>query len=329
METKDLSNMEIWKYRNKERKKRLITLLPYCFIILLLYYFITSVYAGIGTTSANFLKLPQGNRAVAMGNSFVAFAEGPVSMYWNPAGLANGVFNEGRMVYNDWIQGVINGYAAYRHNLKAGGFALAVTYLNSGKMVKRGSGREDSGATYSLENVGIGIGRGVKINNNFNAGVSINFIYESIDGNSINGLAGGLGAQYHKKINEHYLNAGVSIMNLGTQMGYQDKFPLPAVIRLGVGDELLAGRLRGSAEIDYYIVESKVNGGLGIELRATPFLDLRCGYKFGYRDISLPYGLTAGFEIKYVESVEYLFDYSITTIGDLGYINRIGFGIRF
>ncbi|MBN2406529.1 MAG: PorV/PorQ family protein [Elusimicrobia bacterium] len=286
-------------------------------------------YGEDGITAADFLKLPQGNRATAMGTSFVAFAEGPTSLYWNPAGLATGMFNEGRLVYNDWIEGIYYAYAAYRHRMESGGFGVSVTYLDSGEIVKRDQGREDSGSTYKLQDVAVCVGQGLRVSKYVNAGMCLEFITESADGESINGLAGGLGMQYKKKVNEHYIHTGMSVMNLGTRMGYEDKFPIPAVIRLGIGDELMNERLRGSFETDYYMDGKKMSGGAGMEFRVSPALDLRCGYRFGHRDISIPYGLTAGFGIKYTETVEYNFDYSISSMGDLGIVNRIGFGVKF
>src|SRR5258705_994367 len=43
----------------------------------------------IGTTSGQFLKIGVGARAVGLGESFVAVANDPSAIYWNPAGLAS------------------------------------------------------------------------------------------------------------------------------------------------------------------------------------------------------------------------------------------------
>ncbi len=287
-----------------------------------------AIFATPGTTAANFLKLPQGNRAAAMGSNYTAFAKGPESLYWNPAGIASGVFNEGRLNYNRWIEGTYYGYAGYRHNLRGGGLAASVTYLDSGSITKRESGRESSGSYY-MRDISFDIGQAMTITGNFRAGVSLKFIYETIDKESANSLAGGLGAQYSKKIEEHYLNAGLAVMNLGTKMGYGSKYPLPAVIKFGVGDELFDGRLRGSIQGDYYISGRTINGAAGIEFVASPTLKLRGGYNFGQKEVSFPYGLTAGFGLKYTEYYEYLFDYSVSMSGDLGWSHSVGVGIQF
>ena len=46
----------------------------------------------VGTTSAQFLKIGVGAKAIAMGGTFVAQANDLSALYWNPAGLA----------YHDW-----------------------------------------------------------------------------------------------------------------------------------------------------------------------------------------------------------------------------------
>ncbi len=41
----------------------------------------------IGTTSADFLNLPIGARAAAMGGAYTAISEDASGIFWNPAGL--------------------------------------------------------------------------------------------------------------------------------------------------------------------------------------------------------------------------------------------------
>ena len=42
-----------------------------------------------GTTAADFLSIPIGARATAMGGAVTAMIDDPTAMYWNPAGLAH------------------------------------------------------------------------------------------------------------------------------------------------------------------------------------------------------------------------------------------------
>ncbi len=289
----------------------------------------SNMFAGAGTTAVNFLKIQQGSRAAAMGGTNAAFSRGPESLYWNPAGLGRGVFNEVKMIYNDWIEDVYCCYAAYRHNIRKGGVGFAVTYLDSGDIIRRDNGRELTGLNYKMTDLAVDLGVGLKMTDNLNAGVSVKYISETIDAEKAQGVAAGFGLQYHKMLRKHYLNGGVAVMNMGSNMGFDEKFPLPMMLKVGVGDELYSGRIRISAETNYHFTEERFDGGAGVELRLNPFLDVRFGYKFGQSDVVFPYGLTAGFGIRYIEKMEYLIDYAISTLGDLGYINRIGFGVRF
>lgn len=285
------------------------------------------LFAGAGTTAYNFLKLPQGLRATSMGNSYVALAEGPEAIYWNPAGLAQGAFNEVRTVFNDWFDDVYYGFGAYRHDFKSSGICLAVTYLNSGSITKRSNGKESLG-TYKMSDIGIDIGYGFKITDEINTGFSLKYVSETIDSESSVNLLGGAGFQFGKRINEHYVNVGASIMNIGAASGYDEKYPMPTILRFGVSDELLNSRVLATTELDYYFNEKSFSGGIGIEYTVATFLDIRAGYKIGYSDIDLPYGLTLGVGFKYTENLEYLFDYSVSALGELGIVNRIGFGVR-
>ena len=63
-----------------------------------------------GTTVAQFLKIDIGARAIGMGGAFVAVAEGPTAMYWNPSGIArvdkfSTVFN-----HSKWLMDISYNY---------------------------------------------------------------------------------------------------------------------------------------------------------------------------------------------------------------------------
>ena len=49
----------------------------------------TAAFAATGETGFAFLKLGVGARAMGMGSAYVAIADDPTALYWNPAGLAS------------------------------------------------------------------------------------------------------------------------------------------------------------------------------------------------------------------------------------------------
>src|ERR1035438_4473900 len=66
-----------------------------------------------GTTSANFLKLGIGPRAVAMGQAQVGLADDVYATYWNPAGLAQLQNREAGFVQTNYVQDIQSQYVAY------------------------------------------------------------------------------------------------------------------------------------------------------------------------------------------------------------------------
>jgi len=55
-----------------------------------------------GTSSATFLRIGLGARAQGMGGTFVAVADDPSAIYWNPAGLASLQSREVQASHVDW-----------------------------------------------------------------------------------------------------------------------------------------------------------------------------------------------------------------------------------
>ncbi|MDZ7797853.1 MAG: hypothetical protein U5N56_12850 [Candidatus Marinimicrobia bacterium] len=44
----------------------------------------------VGTTAANFLNVPVGGKAAAMGGAYTAVADDPTALFWNPGAISRG-----------------------------------------------------------------------------------------------------------------------------------------------------------------------------------------------------------------------------------------------
>jgi len=62
-----------------------------------------SLSADAGQSSANFLKMGVGGRGVAMGDAQTAATDDVMSVYWNPAGLAELYQNEVGFMHNSSV----------------------------------------------------------------------------------------------------------------------------------------------------------------------------------------------------------------------------------
>src|SRR5690606_725460 len=90
----------------------------------------------VANRGAAFLELGVGARALALGGAFVALGEGPTSLYWNPAGIADipgiaGAVSHETLYGNS---GLTNSFVAVAMPMGAGATGLSVTYFSSGQI---------------------------------------------------------------------------------------------------------------------------------------------------------------------------------------------------
>ncbi|NLB34261.1 MAG: PorV/PorQ family protein [Elusimicrobia bacterium] len=281
-----------------------------------------------GETGADFLLIPKSVRAHAMGSAFTAIATGPDAIYFNPAGLVDGVFNEATLTAASWINDSFYGKVSYRHALDIGGFGAGLYYFNSGEISKRPDGRASVGS-YAYQAGVLDAAQGLKLTEAFNVGLGMKLLFEMIDGESATALAGSAGAQYNIPIDDiQELYLGLVVENLGTSIGYKDDFSLPALVRLGVADVIFDGTIKATADLKYLFAEGIFGGGVGVEYSPLKLLDIRAGYRFG-NDIGTSLGLTGGIGIRYIDDLEYVFDITAASMGELGMSMMIAMGIVF
>ena len=100
--------------------------------------------AATGETGFAFLKLGVGARAMGLGSAYVALADDPTALHWNPAGLAAIPGTQVTVMHNEWIQDFRQEFVAVG---RIGGVVHAtaadtgVTALKPGRRARRGNGR--------------------------------------------------------------------------------------------------------------------------------------------------------------------------------------------
>ena len=70
-----------------------------------------------GTTGADFLNLPIGARAAAMGGAYSAISDEASAVYWNPAGLVQIPKLSAVFMRSQYVADISYQYAAYAHRL--------------------------------------------------------------------------------------------------------------------------------------------------------------------------------------------------------------------
>jgi hypothetical protein len=83
----------------------------------------------VGTTAAPFLKIEYGARPVGMGGTFVALANDPSGIYYNPAGIAEIQNTQFMGGYTVWFADLKYNYATFILPTSRVNFALWGSFL--------------------------------------------------------------------------------------------------------------------------------------------------------------------------------------------------------
>tara|TARA_B100001996_G_scaffold314506_1_gene257128 strand:+ start:598 stop:1680 length:1083 start_codon:yes stop_codon:yes gene_type:complete len=273
-----------------------------------------------GTSAANFLKIGVGGRAAAMGGAIVGNIDGPNSMFWNPAGIANAKGVEFSINQNNWILDLKHSYfAVIFPGGNIGHIGFSVNYLDMGRMSRTTEFEpEGTGTTFTASDVAIGFTFAKHMSDRFNAGIQLKLVQESISFTSARAIAIDAGSQYITRFSG--LKIGMAITNFGTKMrlngtdqkvdvdAYEDldgnpdvianlrteDWPLPMAFRVGlsikpIGPESVfkSNKAELTVNTDYYDSRDLNPYYLaGFELKLANLIFLRTGLKHQYTHLS-------------------------------------------
>lgn len=170
-----------------------------------------------GTSGANFLKLGQGSaRAMAMGRSYVALAEGSDALTWNPAGLAVTQQRELAYSYLRYVQEIDSPvYLGYAHPMGRTTWGANFAYLSvDGFDVRDAQGVPQQSETVSVRNGfgTVGLARSFWYEKLFLGG-ALRVVHEDIAGSAKSSVVGDLGAILKPN---SVLSLGFAMQNFGT-----------------------------------------------------------------------------------------------------------------
>jgi hypothetical protein len=256
-----------------------------------------------------------------MGDAYVAVAQDPTAMYWNPAGIAVAPDLEVHATHNEWISDVRYEYLAAVHGLRGHAVGAQVALLHMGDF----EGRDASGnftESFSAYDFLAGLSYGRRITKSLEVGATAKLLYEKIQDFSAKGFAGDIGARYRTPLRG--LTVGAAATNLGPEMKFEEvNFLLPVSARVGAAyrtRSLLEGLLV-AADLRFPN-DSDAKGHLGVELQVHEMIALRGGAKVNYDEEVGSVGVGIHYR-------EYEFDYAYTPFSsesELGDGHRISIG---
>jgi len=154
---------------------------PQVLALALLWMILTPALAlAAGEAGFAFLKLGVGARPMGMGSAYVALADDPTAVYWNPAGLANAEGAQVVVMHNEWIQDFRQEFAAVSGSLGPGAFGFGL----SGFYTSEFEGRDDVGTLtrhFGFNDLAVTGAYAYRFAPQAAGGVAVKFIREMID----------------------------------------------------------------------------------------------------------------------------------------------------
>ncbi len=272
-------------------------------------YLITQYQPGF-----EFLRLGQGGRATALGESYVAFAGGIFEMYYNPAGTAILRNPQFGATYAEWLQDIRFGNITFAAPLGFGilGFGLRGLYVSQIELREETNPWDWRGQYYNAQFIdgGINYSRDFR---QIKSGGFLHGIYSRIENSHLEGIGLDLGAQFTKE----RLGIGFSTQNLGPKI-FHTSSNLPILIRFGVNLHPFSPLILTSDLIYPYRENLSIRSG--IEYTFLKILSVRVGYRSDFYHWSKYAGIASGFGLRIKD---FMLDYTFTPYDYLGNTHRV------
>ena len=314
-----------------------------------------------GTAAGAMLEIGVGARAEALGGAFVAIADDPSALYWNPASIVKIPNFSVQASKTEWLVGTnfntLDLIIPLPSLSSALGFHLAM--LDYGENPVRTVFRpEGTGEVYSASDLVAGIYWAMSITSTFSVGLGVKYFQQQIWHVTGSTVAIDLAVLYETPVSG--LRLGGSISNLGPEFGLDGRdltrtadidgikdeyynndnvpielatetYPLPMLFRFGVAYLLPFSEdysIQFAANVNHPS-DDKESLDIGVETKLMNIVFLRAGYQSLFVDYAAN-GLALGGGLKYTlgDIVTLSVDYAYTDWSILASTNRFTLGIE-
>jgi len=291
-----------------------------------------SANENIGTAGFSFLKMSYSARAMGMSNAFTGHANDGDAVFFNPAGLAQIDIRHLKTTYMNYIQGMQGGSFVYSTDYSDDWkIAPFVQFLISDAIDRKDENNNPQG-TFHTNNIFLGIGFAKSLHEVLDTGFNIKYLYDKLDDCSASVIVFDF-AILHTTQNEN-LKIGAILKNIGSQLTYytesryNEKIPM-----MLVGGASLSVPEKATINLDFVKpINDDYFFRVGAEFYVHPILSLRAGVDTrmnDYRtdqDMDFMSGIAFGMGFNWNE---YIIDYAVTSMGNLGFVNQISLSYRF
>lgn len=307
-----------------------------------------------GTASGTFLKIGLGARAAGLGESFVAVANDPSAIYWNPAGLASLQRQEAALSHIEWPADIRYSHLAWVMPVRRLGGSLGFQLGMLSTEIEETTELQPfgTGTTFVYSDVIAGVAYARRWTDKLLVGVGAKYVRENLGkdvGNPTTSAAlFDIGSIYYLGLGS--VRVATSLSNFSPELkpggSYQsigadgipgtaddevrsyDGFDAPTIFRYGIAFEPIENanqRLTLALEANQPADNAQAVKA-GLEWMWLGRLALRSGYNFNADALKFSAGAGVNAELGGMRGT---LDYAYTNGGFLGAINRMTLGIRF
>jgi hypothetical protein len=285
-----------------------------------------------GTTSADFLNLPVGARASAMGGAYSAISEEASAVYWNPAGLVQIPKLSAIFMRTQYVADISYQYAAYAHRLSYDSVLAGSILMTDIGSIDRTDVDGNSLGAFSPQDQVFTLSYSKAIlefsdkDMDVSVGVSAKYIRSKIV-ESATAYSGDLGIMTYNFANIPY-RLGVTMTNLGSGLRYDvDSSPLPLTFKLAGAVNPFKSML---VSMDMVLPkQNRPNFLLGMELSKEPNELTRLSARAGVNTQQIRDGLSA-FSAGVGATLHFFtLDYAFVPMGELGTTHKISITFDF
>ncbi|MFT5232685.1 MAG: hypothetical protein ACI9UK_001234 [Candidatus Krumholzibacteriia bacterium] len=293
----------------------------------------------VGTAGAQFLRVPVGARAVAMGKAYSSLGHDGSALFWNPAGLLR---TEGRknffFSHSEYAADISLDYLSFHGRGQNYGYGISFGALQSGDILRTDELHQDGTGQYFNANqffVGLSLARAMT--DRFSIGGTVKYFQENLDEFQASSVMADLGVLYFvgfgdTRVGFSVRNFGQDIQPTGSPPPQSDgfvasdsfqKFAAPTVGSFGVARTWALGKeVTFLSALDFaHPSDYKESFRMGGELTLMRMFHLRAGFETS-RDEG---GFSAGFGVEVNrkrERFNFKLDYAYSDLGTFGTIHH-------
>ncbi len=291
----------------------------------------------VGTAGAQFLRVPVGARAVAMGKAYSALANDGSTLFWNPAGVMR---TPGRRNFfashSEYTAGIGLEYASAHMRGQNFGYGFTVGALRSGDIPRTDElHQEGTGQFFNANQFFVGVSLARAMTDRFSIGGTVKYFQENLDEFQTRGVLADLGILYYIGLGD--TRVGFTVRNFGNDLkpggtpppladgyvpaGEFQRFAAPTVGSFGAARTWRLSQQMGLlTSVDFaHPSDYKESFRMGGELGLNQMLYLRAGYETSRAEG----GFATGFGLKWKRHrMLFKIDYAYSDMGSFGTIHH-------